>query len=175
MFCPKCGNKMEEKDKFCTNCGAQNGMYDQGKKQQEIFSSSTGTNNYNNTRTHTNEFQSEDKCLAAFIIGLIGSIMGIFGGFCTTLCASAAYMVRPNGSIFAFIFIFGGSIVGMIGACQCLKNVKRGSILQLVGAVMIIICAYGITGADLMSILAFLLLLVGGIVGLVNYFVTKKK
>ena len=82
-------------------------------------------------------------------------------------------MVNMGGA--AFIFIFGGSVVGMIGACQCLKNVKRGSILQLIGAVMIIICAYGITGADLMSVLAFLLLLIGGIIGLVDYYVIKKK
>lgn len=155
MFCSNCGYEMEENDRFCANCGAENMMH--VNREEQLGNSKT---------------QSEDRCLAAFIIGLIGSIMGIFGGFCTTMCASLAMV---ESGFFALILIFGGSIVGMVGACQCLKNVKRGSILQLIGAALIIICAYGITGAEFMSILAFLLLLAGGIVGLVDHYVIKKR
>ena len=172
MFCHKCGNEMGDNEKYCSKCGAENKEYDGGREQNGRSAPSIEAENDYNMQHKLHRTGSEERCLPAFILGLIGSIMGIFGGFCVTMCASMA-MVNMGGA--AFIFIFGVSVVGMIGACQCLKNVKRGSILQLIGAVMIIICAYGITGADLMSVLAFLLLLIGGIIGLVDYYVIKKK
>ena len=75
----------------------------------------------------------------------------------------------------AFFLIFGGSIVGLIGACRCLKKATSGSILELVAAVMLIICAYGASGSDFMTVIALLLLLVGGIVGLIFSFARKRK
>lgn len=172
MFCPKCGNEMGENEKFCRKCDAEIQENNQEGRKNEYSDTSVEPNNRYSLKNDLYSSKSEERCLPAFIIGLIGSIMGIFGGFCVTMCASMA-MARTGGA--ALLLIFGGSIVGMIGACQCLKNVKIGSILQLIGAVMIIICAYGITGADFMSILAFLLLLIGGIIGLVDHYVIKKK
>lgn len=119
----------------------------------------------------TGQNNEPDKFLPSFILGLIGSIFGILGGFCTTLCTSFSSSSRGN---MAFILIIGGSIVGLIGACQCLKNVRRGSILQLIAALMIIICAYGISGADFQTVLAMLLLLFGGAIGLIRSFIVKK-
>lgn len=117
----------------------------------------------------TRQNNEPDKFLPSFILGLIGSIFGIFGGFCTTLCTS----LSSKGNA-AFILIIGGSIVGLIGACQCLKKVRLGSILQLIAALMIIICAYGITGSDLQTVLAMLLFLFGGAIGLIRSFIVKK-
>ena len=110
------------------------------------------------------------KFLPSFILGLIGSLFGISGGFCMTMCTSLY-----SSGMSAFLLIFGGSIVGLVGACKCLKDVKKGSILELIGAIMIIICAYGITGADISTVFGMLLLLIGGIIGLIySVFKTKK-
>ena len=134
MFCPKCGNEMGENEKFCRKCGTENKEYDRGRGENETRDTPVEVNNHYNIRNDLQKSGSEERCLPAFILGLIGSIMGIFGGFCVTMCVSVAGLSGP-----AFIFIFGGSIVGLIGSCLCLKNVKLGSALELIGAVMIII------------------------------------
>ncbi len=103
------------------------------------------------------------RSLPAFILGLIGSIFGILGGFCTTACAS----IFSSGTA-PLIMIFGGSIVGLVGACMCLNKAKIGSILQILAAVSIFICAYTISGADLMTVLGMLLLAAGGLIGFVS-------
>ncbi len=87
-----------------------------------------------------------------------------------TMCTSLY-----SSGMSTFILIFGGSIVGLIGACKCLSNVKVGSILQLIAAIMIIICAYGITGSDISTIVAMLLFLTSGVIGLVYGIIKNKK
>lgn len=109
------------------------------------------------------------KFLPSFILGLIGAVFGISGGLCMTMCTSLY-----SSGMSAFILILGGSIVGLVGACKCLNNVKSGSILELIAAVMIIICAYGITGSDMSTIVAMLMFLIGGIIGLI-YAIRKEK
>lgn len=109
------------------------------------------------------------KFIPSFILGLIGSFFGISGGFCMTMCTSLY-----SSGMSAFLLIFGGSIVGLVGACKCLKDAKKGSILELIGAIMIIICAYGITGSDISTVFGMLLLLIGGIIGLI-YSISKTK
>ena len=109
------------------------------------------------------------KCLPSFILGLIGGICGIFGGFCTTMCD-----VFGGGNA-PFFFIFCGSIIGIIGACMCLSKARIGSLLELVSAIMIMICAYGITGSGMMSVIAMLMFLFGGIIGIVYSFIIKQK
>ena len=149
MFCKNCGNQLNDGAQFCTNCG-------------------TSVNGGTAPATENNS----QKCLPAFILGLIGSIFGIFGGLCTTMCAG---LVSSSGGNSAFILIFGGAIVGLIGACLCLNKAKIGSVLELVAAIMMIICAFGITGADFMTVIALLLLLVGGLIGAVYAFLIKRK
>lgn len=143
MKCSNCGKELKSGEKYCSNCGAELEI-----KEQYCTES---------TEKNTKKI----RFLPSFILGLIGSIFGIFGGMCMTMC-SAFY----SGSVKAFIFILGGSVVGMIGACKCLNDTKKGSILELIGAVMIIICAYGMTGAEFQTILALILLLISGIMGL---------
>lgn len=109
------------------------------------------------------------KFIPSFILGLIGSLFGISGGFCMTMCTSLY-----SSGMSAFLLIFGGSIVGLVGACKCLKDAKKGSILEIIGAIMIIICAYGITGSDISTLFGMLLLLIGGIIGLI-YSISKTK
>ncbi len=149
MYCNKCGNEVKEGEQFCQKCGSK-------------------VNEGNSLQNQKNP----QKCLPAFILGLIGSIFGIFGGLCTTMCVGIASSSLGNS---AFILIFGGAIIGLIGACLCLNKVKIGSIMELASALMMIICAYAITGADIMTIIALLLLLVGGVIGAVYGFVIKRK
>ena len=77
---------------------------------------------------------------------------------CTSLYSSG---VAP------FILILGGSVLGLVGACKCLKNARKGSLMQLIAAVMIIICAYGITGADISTIIAMVLFVISGVIGMI--------
>ena len=149
MYCKKCGNQLKEGAQFCGNCG----------------SSISGS-------VIPSKQENPQKCLPAFILGLIGSIFGIFGGICTTMCVSAISSSHGNS---AFILIFGGAIVGLIGACLCLNKTGIGSILELISAIMMIICAYTISGSDFMTVIALLLMLVAGIIGAVYAFVIKRK
>ncbi len=111
-----------------------------------------------------------NRCLPSFIIGLVASVFGIMGGLCTTMCDS----LISNG-VAPFVLIVGGSIVGLVGACLCLNKAKIGSILQLVAGILIIICAYGISGAEFMTIFAMILFLVSGIIGVIFAFVVNRK
>lgn len=180
MFCSQCGNKLEENARFCPVCGKQvkraatssEKFGHNGRSEEDVgYNRAVNRNNYasgkaaNNMGT-TKEYQ---RCLPAFIIGLIGSIFGMFGGLCVTMCDW-----RTGGNA-PFLLIFGGSVVGLIGACLCMSKAKTGSILELIGGVMIIICAYGITGADVMSVFAMVLLLIGGLIGIIDSFIVKHK
>lgn len=111
-----------------------------------------------------------NRCLPSFIIGLVASLFGIMGGLCTTMCDSLV----SNG-VAPFLLIVGGSVVGLVGACLCMSKAKIGSILQLVAAVLIIICAYGISGAEFMTIFAMILFIVSGIIGIIFAFVVNRK
>lgn len=181
MFCSQCGSKMDDNAKFCPVCGKQvirpGKNYDRNgqnsRSDSNMHYEDTGSQNNNailrDENGKTDIKQEQHRCLPAFIIGLIGSIMGLFGGLCMSMCDLA------TGGIAPFLLIFGGSVVGLIGACLCMSKAKTGSILELIGSVMIIICAFGITGAEFMSVFAMVLLLVGGLVGVVDSFFIKHK
>ena len=115
-------------------------------------------------------FMAPIKCLPSFILGLMAAIFGIFGGLCMTMCAS----IYGRGEE-AFIFIFGGSIIGLIGACLCLSKARIGAIAQAIGTCMILYAAYGVTGGDFMTIISFILFIVSTIINVVFAFVLKRK
>ena len=144
MFCKKFGGEIQEGTVFCPGCG-----------QPVVEKQETPHN--------------KSRCLPSFILGLIGSIFGLFGGICTTMCSFG------SSSNNAFLFIFGGSLVGLIGACLCLNKAKIGAILEIVAALMIIYRAYFKGGSDFMTVIALLFLLFGGIIGLVYTFLIKRK
>ena len=147
MICKNCGKTIEnESATFCTGCGASlsGGAINSSPKYSKPATTGNGV-----------------KFLPSFIIGLIGSIFGMMGGLCVTMCTSLY-----DSGVSAFLLIFGGSVVGLVGACKCLSDAKKGSIIELIGAIMIIICAFGITGADPATIIGLVFLLVSGIMGL---------
>lgn len=148
MFCNNCGTKLPDDARHCPNCGKEIGASIKSTKVND---------------------EKKMRCLPSFILGLIGSIFGMMGGFCTTLCSFG------SSSNNAFFFIFVGSVVGLIGACLCLSKAKVGSVLETVAALMIIYRAYFKGGSDLMTVFALLLLLFGGIIGLVYSFIIKRK
>lgn len=147
MFCNNCGKEIKEETQFCPYCGAS-------------LATKEVVNDYPAVK-------GKSVCLPSFILGLIGSLFGIFGGICTTMCS-----VFSSNS--AFIWIVGGSLVGLVGACLCLSKSKLGSVLELIGALMIIVRAYG-GGADFMTVIALIFLLFGGLIGVVYSFIIKKK
>ena len=144
MICKKCGKILEDSTQFCDNCG-------------------TSTTSSAKTKNET------IKCLPSFILGLIGSILGMFGGLCTTMCD-----VLGGGNA-PFLFIFGGSVIGLIGACMCLSKARLGSVLELIGSLMIIYCAFFKTGSGIMTVFGLVLLLAGGLIGVVYSFIIKRK
>lgn len=146
MKCTKCGKENDNSSTFCGSCGSS------------LFS---------DTQNNTPKSTSDDRCLPSFILGLIGSIFGILGGICTTMCSA----FDSNG---AFIMIVGGSTIGLIGACQCLKRAKIGSVLELVGVVMIIMRAFT-AGAEFITVIGMIFLALAALIGLGHTFLSKRK
>ncbi len=146
MFCEKCGKELENGQ--CPNCG---------NNVQMVY------------QQPTPESKPKDRCLTSFILGLIGATFGLFGGICTTMCSLG------SASNSAFIFIFGGSLIGLGGACLCLNKSKIGSILETVAALLLIYRAFFGGGSDFMTVIAILFLLSGGLIGLVCSFLIKRK
>lgn len=147
-FCQKCGKEITDESAFCPNCGSEQSAGEVTPPQKPV--------------------EKKVKCLPSFIIGLIGSILGMFGGLCTTMCSCG------SASNSAFLLIFLGSIVGMIGTCLCLSKAKTGSLLQIGGAIMMIIHAYS-KGSELLTVFGLVLLLFAGIIGVIYSFIIHKK
>lgn len=135
-FCEKCGKEVKDEAVVCPECGAA---------IERKPAKTKGT-----------------RCMPAFILGLIGAIFGLFGGFCVSACYSFG-----GNEIAPMFFMIGGSLVGLVGSCMCFNKAKLGSILEIIAAVMIAYCAFTITGADITSLVGMLLLGVGGVVGLI--------
>ena len=146
-FCQKCGKEIVDNCVLCPHCGAEQSSSEKSTEQLPV--------------------EEKDKCLPSFIIGLIGSIFGMFGGLCTTMCSCG------SSSNSAFLLIFLGSVVGMIGTCLCLKKAKTGALLQLLGALMMIVRAFS-EGAELLTVFGLVLLLLAGIIGVTCSFLKSR-
>ncbi len=151
MFCEKCGKEMiNGRCPFCGNIA--------------------GAPSANQQTAPANP--DEVRSLPAFILGLIGAIFGMLGGICTTMCGG---IVSSSFGNTAFIFIFGGSVAALIGACLCLKKAKLGSIVMSIGTVLVIWRAWFGGGAEFMTVIGSVLMLTGCIIGLVSAFAIKRK
>ena len=142
---------------YCKNCGAQ---------------IPEGETICPTCKSQNSSVKSEIKSrfLPSFILGLLATLFGVSGGLCMTMCSS----IYSSG-MSAFILILGGSIVGLVGACKCLNNAIVGSILQIIAGIMIMICAYGITGSDMSTVVAMLLFLISGAIGIIYGIIKNKK
>ena len=146
-FCQNCGTENKEGMVFCSNCGAQISKSVAPTQQMPYVQKAVPT--------------AVQKSVPALVLGLIGAMFGLLGG----LCVAACYSLGGQDGV-PLILMVGGSILGLIGSCLCFSKAKVGSALELIGALMIAICAFGITGADMMSLVGMALLAVGGLVGL---------
>ncbi|MBQ4561562.1 MAG: zinc ribbon domain-containing protein [Clostridia bacterium] len=185
-FCSNCGKELADDASVCTNCGTtrntshapqtpppqQQQAYQQPQQTyqqpQQTYQQPQQTyqqpqQTYQGNQSPAKDSTGECKSIPAFIIGLIGSILALFGGMCVAACASFSGL---DGK--ALFFLVGGSIVGMVGACMCFKKANIGSLLMIGGAIMIAICAFTITGADFMTLAGMIMLAIGGVVGLLT-------
>jgi len=145
-FCQKCGRQIMEEAVICPYCGCP------------AQTQSNAYYNYNNAPA-----QVKNRSIPGFVLGLIGAIFGLFGG----ICVSALYSFGGNDTA-PMLLMIGGSIIGLIGSCLCFGKPKIGGILELLGALMIAICAFGVTGSDIAAILGMILLAIGGLVSLLT-------
>lgn len=199
-FCPRCGTKVAAHERFCSSCGLpQQGASAPNNPQAAwgapaqpasgLICSSCGApiqegevlcwecGKYVSLDKKMGSFGlwwwRPSRCLPAFILGLIASILGIFGGLCTTMCSS--FYGRGEEALF---FIFGGSIVGLIGACVCIGKHPRarvGAFEMMGAALMQIFAMYFLgTGGTLDAIFSMVLFIAAAVVGAICSFGKKR-
>jgi len=163
-FCNQCGKELTEGVQFCSKCGARlNSGVSGFDKKQGFYCKNQKVSNFIANNKVLSYFFEYKKCLVSFILGLIGSIMGMFGGLCTTMCSFTG-----SAGNSAFLYIFGGAVIAMIGSCLCLSKTRIGSMLQLFGAILIIVRAFSYYGADFLTVFSLVFLLVASLIGIIS-------
>ena len=124
MRCIRCGAEAGDGEVICKNCGAslgtQNGAAGNINSQGRIYQNGTGGkgsgqesrnnaggnspesgyqnygggHNYSGSGAPNNGAGPGQRSLPAFIVGLIGSILGMLGGLCTSMCDFRKYFLR---------------------------------------------------------------------------------
>lgn len=164
-FCPKCGMQLQPGQNFCMRCNGQVGNTGfVGNIGQSGYSGNA--NPAENTAQSVNVKKKSNGYIPAFVLGLIGSIFGLLGG----ICVSACYSFGGNDAV-PMIMLIGGSLIGMLGACIGFKFARSGAILEITGTLLMAICAFTITGADIMTLLAIAMMGISGIIALIMSFV----
>lgn len=101
------------------------------------------------------------RCVPAFVLGLMGGIFAILGSACLGACTLGLL-----GDAYLIYMVAG--ILGIVGACKCLKNTKIGMLFEFASALLIIIVAYFMRyGAEFMTLIGMILFIAAGIVGLI--------
>ena len=110
---------------------------------------------------------------APLVLGIIGGIFAILSGSCIALCASALNeagnaagveeVVSSTYTIGGWVLLVAG-IVGLVGGC-CAKKQTWGSLVELLGGVLVVVGMI-LASWGLLSIAAAVLLIVGGAVGM---------
>lgn len=156
MYCKKCGKEIDEGKPFCSHCGAP------------VSETPAVANTPAASAAPDTPAKNACRCLPSFILGLIGGLFGMFGGICTTMCS----MGSAGNS--AFVFIFLGALVGLIGACLCFTKAKIGSVLEAVSAILMIVRAFSHSGATFSVVIGLLFMSAAAIVGIVYSFLIKR-
>ncbi|MDD3232246.1 MAG: hypothetical protein PHO06_02720 [Clostridia bacterium] len=105
------------------------------------------------------------------VTGLVGGIVGIFGGACATFCADLVSALGA-GSILTTICAYGGLIVAIIGLILgCLAKTTNRSTLLLticgfVMAIFVVLLMVDGYGFNWMFTTSAVLFIVGGFVGM---------
>lgn len=87
MYCTRCGNQMNDADKFCTNCGAVNPSAQQASVQ---------------TQSQPQQ-QSQNSAVAGKanddnVIAIVGFIFSFFGGMIGLVCSIIGYNNAQKGA-----------------------------------------------------------------------------
>lgn len=103
---------------------------------------------------------------APLVLGIVGGVLGIIGGACAT-CAigEATETLVKNYALGAWMVLIG-SILGLVGGC-CAKSQKWGSFVELMAGIVVCLGTFiSCTVLLIFPLAAFVLLIVGGAVGM---------
>lgn len=89
MYCTKCGNQMNDADKFCTNCGAVNPS-----AQQAATQSPSQPQSQQQSQTARPANASNDDN----VIAIVGFIFSFFGGMIGLICSIIGYNNAKKGA-----------------------------------------------------------------------------
>ena len=173
-FCSQCGKELDAGVQFCAWCGTKlNGDVSGVDTKQNTSCKNQKMLDFIANNKVLSYLFTYKKCLPAFIIGLVGGILGMFGGLCTTMCSFSS-----SAGNSAFLLIFCGAVIAVVGSCLCLTKARIGSAVQLLGTLMIIIRAFSHNGAEFLTIFSFVFLLVASVIGIISSyfpdFINKK-
>lgn len=108
---------------------------------------------------------NKTKSVAPLVLGIIGGILGILEGSCLALCGAAVEELGGGATwTIAGWCALLGAIVGLVGGC-CAKSQKWGSLVELVGGIVVAVALF-LYGINLMVIASAALLIIGGAVGM---------
>lgn len=82
------------------------------------------------------------KSIPGAVLGIIGAVFAIIGGFSLALCADLVAGATGGAVNFvwaAYVFGLGGGVLGLVGAIMDFKNPKIGGILQILAVVFVIV------------------------------------
>ncbi len=111
------------------------------------------------------------KNTAAFVLALIGAILGLIGGILWTACADAVNSVGGDGTVYLVCFIIlgmGGAVLALVGGIQAFGFKKGAFALTFLGLLfqvgMLIAACVAVEGfsfvLNLCTILSIILLVI---------------
>lgn len=108
------------------------------------------------------------KSVAPFVLGLIGGIVGLVDGLCLSVCAEIAdaLEVTENLTLYVWIFLIGGSVIGLVGASISLSKNKTGGILLIIAALFPVIFMVILQDFIYFQVVIIALFAIGGILDL---------
>lgn len=105
------------------------------------------------------------KSIPGAVLGIIGAVFAIIGGFSLSFCAEIVSGVTGGGVDYtwaAYVLGVGSGVVGLIGAILDFSKPKAGGVLQIIAVTMaIVVCV--LMYWQWSMIVAFILFAIGGI------------
>ena len=153
--CPKCGNEIEENQKFCGKCGYDIDAPDNNTSENQIVPTT------NNQQPKNNE---EKPRTLEIILSVIGGILGIIVGVVALFFGVIGKIVGSPIIIAGFLGINAilASILSIIFGALIRKNPKKHGIILIICSIWLLI------SVPILTIPGGVLILIAGIVALLD-------